>query len=93
VFEGVTLPQSWIVLVQLTVQSTPWLELSLDTLAIKLAVSPLRAAPSVNAAGETVIPMGGAGVMVTVADTLAEGSVTDEAAIVTGPDGGTAGAV
>jgi hypothetical protein len=49
---GVMLPQLCNVLVHESFQSTPAFVLSPSTVAIRFAVSPLKAAPSVNAVGD-----------------------------------------
>jgi hypothetical protein len=81
------------VLVQESVQSTPAFVLSPTTVATRLAVSPVSAAPSVNDAGEIVTEIGGAGVIVITALTWAVGALIEAAVTVTAPDGGVAGAV
>lgn len=81
------------VLVQESFQSTPAFVLSPSTIATRLAVSPVSAAPSVNDAGDTVTEIGGAGEIVICALTVAVGALIEAAVIVTAPDGGVAGAV
>jgi hypothetical protein len=83
-------------LVQLAVQFTPALLLSLLTTAIRLAVSeaPTALSPTEKADGETVMLIGGGGariVMFAVMDTFA--AATDVAVMVTGCGGTEAGAV
>jgi hypothetical protein len=90
---GETVPQFPSGLVQAMLQSTPASVWSFSTVASRFTVSPLSAAPSVNAAGETFRLIAGTGVMVTLALVVILGSLIDAAVIVTGPDGGAAGAI
>jgi len=59
-------------------------ELSLLTVAIRFAVSPESAAPTVKAAGETLIAIAGGVVMTTAMLAVTVGSATEVAVIVTG---------
>jgi hypothetical protein len=93
VLEGVRLPQLPRGLVHWRDQSTPALELSLVTVAIRFTVSPVSAAPTVNALGVTEIAMTGGATMITMASTDTVGALIEVAVIVTGPSGGTVGAV
>jgi hypothetical protein len=78
---------------QAMVQSTPALVASFPTVAMRFAVSPFSAAPSVTAVGETLILIAGLGVTVMLALTETLGSLMDVAAIVTGPEGEAGGAI
>lgn len=90
---GIRLPQLPRALVQCRDQFTPALELSLVTVAIRFTVSPVSAAPTVNALGVTEIAMTGGAAMLTMALTDTVGALIEVAVIVTAPSGGTSGAV
>lgn len=77
----------------MTAQSTPEFELSLLTVAIKLTVSPGSAAPTVKAAGETLMAIMGGVVKVTVMLAVTVLSATEVAVIVTGDAGAVEGAL
>lgn len=77
----------------MTAQSTPEFELSLLTVPIRLTVSPGIAAPTVNAAGETLTAIAGGVVIVTVKLAVTVLSATEVAVIVTGDAGAVEGAL
>jgi hypothetical protein len=93
VLDGVRLPQLPSVLVHCRDQLTPALELSSVTVAIRFTVSPVSAAPTVNALGVTETAMAGGAAMLTTALTYTVGALMEVAVIVTAPFGGIAGAV
>jgi hypothetical protein len=93
VCDGVRLPQLPNGLVHLRVQSAPMSELSLLTVAIRFAVSPETAAPTVKAEGETLIVIAGGVVMVTDMLAVTVGSATEVAVITTGDAGAAKGAL
>jgi hypothetical protein len=68
-------------------------ELSLLTVAIRSAVSPETAAPTVKAEGETLIATTGGVVMVTDILAVTVGSATEVAVMVTGDAGDVEGAL
>jgi hypothetical protein len=91
--EGEIAPQLPNVLVHESFQSTPAFVTSPSTVATRLAVSPVSAAPTLNVAGETETEIGGAGVIVICVLIWAAGALIEAAVTVTAPDGGVAGAV